>query len=115
MDKDSDPVKHFEGANYRIIINRHKSFPMPINEDGTIRLPTLEETEQMCANDQVIKQDLCSPESLAEQFRAIEEMRAAGQVREDLSPILGGAVDREMDMPPAELAPNPPVENNSAK
>ena len=57
-------------------------------EDGTIRLPTLEEMEQMRAN---------------------------GQVNQDLSPILSGAVDREMDMPPAELAPNPPVENNSAK
>ncbi len=61
---------------------------MPINEDGTIRLPTLEETEQMRAN---------------------------GQVNQDWSPILSGAVDREMDMPPAELAPNPPAENNSAK
>ena len=88
VDKDGDPVKRFEGANYRVINNRHESFPMPINEDGTIRLPTLEETEQMRAN---------------------------GQIKQDLSPILSGAVDREMDMPPAELAPNPPVENNSAK
>ena len=39
---------------------------MLVIEDGTIRLPTLEEMEQMRANGQVIKQDLCSPESLAE-------------------------------------------------
>ena len=57
-------------------------------EDGTIRLPTPEEMEQIRAN---------------------------GQVKQDLSPILSGAVDREMDMPPAELAPNPLVENNSTK
>ena len=88
VDKDGDPVKHFEDANYRVINNRHESFPMPINEDDTIRLPTLEE---------------------------MEEMRANGQIKQDLSPILGGAVDREMDMPPAELAPNRPVENNSAE
>ena len=47
VDKDGDPVKHFEGANYRIINHKHESFPMPVNEDGTIRLPTLEEMEQL--------------------------------------------------------------------
>ena len=85
VDKDGDPVKHFEGANYRVINHKHESFPMPINEEGTIRLPTLEEMEQMRAN---------------------------GQVKRDLSPILGGAVDREMDMPLAEPTPYHPLENN---
>ena len=84
-------------------------------EDGTIRLPTLEEVEQMRAACQIIKQDLYSPESLAEQFRAIEQMRAAGQVREDLSPILSGAVDRGIGLPSAKLAPNHPVENNPSE
>lgn len=42
------------------------SHSLPVNKDGAIRLPTLEEMEQMRANGQVIKQDLCSPESLAE-------------------------------------------------
>ena len=42
-------------------------------------------------------------------------MRAAGQVREDLSPILGGAVNRESDLPSAELAPNRPGENDSGE
>ena len=82
VDKDGDPVKHYEGANYRVINNRHESFPMPINEDGTIRLPTLEETEQMRAN---------------------------GQIKQDLSPIFGGAVDMEMDMSP-EPNPTPQTE-----
>ena len=77
VDKDGDPVKHYEGADYRIINHKHESFPMQINEDGTIRLPTLEETEQMRAN---------------------------GQIKQDLSPIISGAVDMEMDMP---LEPNP--------
>ena len=61
---------------------------MPINEDGTIRLPPLEGTEQMRAN---------------------------GQIKQDLSPLLSGAVDREMDMPPAEPKLYHPLENNSAE
>ena len=77
MDKDGDLVKHFEGANYRIINRKHESFPMPINEDGTIRLPTLEEMEQMRANNQAIKQKPSSPETLAERFRAVEQQGRA--------------------------------------
>ena len=73
VDKDGDPVKHYEGADYRVINHKHESFPMPVNEDGTIRLPTPEEMEQMRANNQVIKQDPSSPEALAERFRAIEQ------------------------------------------
>ena len=88
VDKDGEPVKHLEGANYRIINNRHESFPMPINEDGTIRLPTPEEMEQMRAN---------------------------GQVNQDLSPILSGAVNREMDMPPTESIPSHPPGNNPSE
>ena len=88
VEKDSDPVKDFPDANYRIINHKHENFLMPINEDGTIRLPTLEE---------------------------IEQMRAAGQVREDLSPILSGAVDRGIGLPSAKLAPNHPVENNPSE
>ena len=88
VDKDGDPVKHFEGAHYRIINHQHESFPMPINEDGTIRLPTPEELEQMRAN---------------------------GQVKQDLSPLLGASVDREGDEPPAQPTPNPPPENNPSQ
>ena len=53
VDKDGHPVKHFEGANYRIINHKHESFPMPVNEDGTIRLPTPEEIEQLRAEGEV--------------------------------------------------------------
>ena len=89
MDKDGHPVKHDEDANYRILNHQHESFPMPINKDGTIRLPTLEEMEQMRAN---------------------------GQVKQDFSPIFGGrAVNRENDLPSAEPVPNRPLENNSAE
>ena len=89
VNKDGDPVKHYEGADYHIINHKHESFPMPVNEDGTIRLPTLEEREQMRAN---------------------------GQVKQDLSPSFGGrAVNRENDLPSAEPAPNCPVENNLAE
>ena len=70
VDKDGDPVKYFEGSNYRVINHQHECFPMPVNEDGTIRLPTPEEMEQM---------------------------RAARQAIQDLSPISGGAADREND------------------
>ena len=70
VNKDGDPVKYFEGSNYRVINHKHECFPMPVNEDGTIRLPTPEEMEQM---------------------------RAAGQAIQDLSPIFGGAADREND------------------
>ena len=72
MDKDGDPVKHYEGAHYRIINHKHESFPMPVNEDGTIRLPTPKEMEQMRANGQVVKQDPYLLEALVEQFRTIE-------------------------------------------
>ena len=88
VDKDGDPVKHFEGAHYRIINHKHERFPMPVNEDGTIRLPTLEEREQMRAN---------------------------GQVKQDLSPIFGGVLDMEGGLPSAELASNRPIENNSVE
>ena len=53
VDKDGDPVKHFEGAHYRIINHKHESFPMPVNEDGTIRLPTPEEIDQLRAEGEV--------------------------------------------------------------
>ena len=53
VDKNDHPVKHYEGANYRIINHQHESFPMPINEDGTIRLPTSEEMEQLRAEGEV--------------------------------------------------------------
>ncbi len=66
VDKDGHPIKHDESANYRIINHQHESFLMPINEDGTIRWPTPEE---------------------------MEPMRAKGSVRQDLSPLLGAAVD----------------------
>ena len=94
VDKNDHPVKHYEGANYRIINHQHESFPMPVNEDGTIRLPTSEEMESMRANKgHVIKQDL--------------------------SPLLGGAVDGEKnlesDWPSAQLTPNYPPENNLNK
>ena len=88
MDKEGHPVKHYEGANYRIINHKHESFPMPVNEDGTIRLPTLEEREPMRAN---------------------------GQVKQDLSLIFGGVLDMEGGLPSAELAPNRPIENNSVE
>lgn len=45
VNKDGDPVKDFPGGNYHVINHKHESFPMPINEDGTIRLPTLKEME----------------------------------------------------------------------
>ena len=77
VDKDGDPVKHYEGADYRIINHKHESFPMPVNEDGTIRLPTLEEIEQMRAKSQAIKQDPSSPDTLAERFRAMEQQMRA--------------------------------------
>ena len=81
-DKDGDPVNHFEGACYRIINHKHESFPMPINEAGTIRLPTPKEMEQM---------------------------RSQGQERQDLSPFLGGVVDGEMDLESDLLAPLNPT------
>ena len=77
VDKDEDSAKHFEGDRYRIINHKHESFPMPMNEDGTIRLPTLEEMEQVRANNQAIKQKPSSPEALAERFRAIEQQGRA--------------------------------------
>ena len=77
VDKDGDPVKHFEGAHYHIINHKHESFPMPINKDGTIRLPTPKEMEQM---------------------------RSQGQVKLDLSPLLGGEMDLESEIP---VSPNP--------
>ena len=64
---------------------------MPINEDGTIRLPTPKEMEQM---------------------------RAQGQVQQDLSPLLGGAVDGEMDLEseiPAALNPTFQTEEESLR
>ena len=57
VNKNGDPVKDFPGGNYRVINHKHESFPMPINEDGTIRLPTLKEMEQIRAKGQV-RQDL---------------------------------------------------------
>ena len=86
VDKDGDPVKHDEGADYHIINHKHESFPMPMNEDGTIRLPTPEEMKQM---------------------------RAKDQVRQDLSPLLGGAGDGEMNLesePSAPPNPTPKIE-----
>ena len=71
VDKDGDPVNHFEGARYRIINHKHESFPMPINEDGTIRLPAPKEMEQM---------------------------RSQGQAQQDLSPLLSGEMDLESDL-----------------
>ena len=53
VDKDGDSVKHFEGTNYRVINQKHESFPMLVNEDGTIRLPTPEEMQQMRDSGQV--------------------------------------------------------------
>ena len=58
LDEDGDPVKHFEGGvNYRIVNDKYESFPMPINEDGTIRLPTPKEMERMRNSGQA-RQDL---------------------------------------------------------
>ena len=88
VDKDSAPVKRFEGAHYRIINHQHESFPMPINEDGAIRLPTAEERKQMRAN---------------------------GQVKQDLFPLLGATVDVESDGTSAQPMPNLPPENNPSQ
>ena len=55
--EDGDPVKHFGGVNYCILNDRHESFPMPINEDGAIRLPTSKEMERMRDSGQA-RQDL---------------------------------------------------------
>ena len=88
VDKDGHPVKHFEDAHYRIINHQHESFPMPINEDGAIRLPTAEERKQMRAN---------------------------GQVKQDLFPLLGATVDVESDGTSAQPMPNPPPENNPSQ
>ena len=50
VDKDGDPVKNFEGTNYRIIDRYNsQSYPMPVNEDGTVCLPPPVEMEQMRA------------------------------------------------------------------
>ena len=80
VDKDGGPVNHFEGADYRIINHQRESFPMPINEDGTIRLPTPKEMEQM---------------------------RAQGQAQQDLSPLLSGEMDLESEIP---TPPNPTLQ-----
>ncbi len=42
----------------------------------------------------------------------MDQIRVEGKVGEDLSPLLGGAVDMEMDIPPVEPTPNHPPENN---
>ncbi len=55
--KDGYTVKHFEGVNYRIVNDRHESFPIPINEDSTIRLPTPKGMERMLDSGQT-RQDL---------------------------------------------------------
>ena len=77
VDKDGDLVNHFEGTHYRIINHKHESFPMPVNEDGTIRLPTPKEMEQM---------------------------RSQGQAQQDLSLLLSGEMDLESEIP---TPPNP--------
>ena len=88
VDKDGHPIKHYESANYRIINHQHESFLMPVNEDGTIRWPTPEE---------------------------MEPMRAKGSVRQDLSPLLGAAVDRESDWLSAQPTPNHPPPEKQPK
>ena len=80
MDKAGGPVNPFEGARYRIINHKHESFPMPVNEDGTIRLPTPKEMEQM---------------------------RSQGQAQQDLSPLLSGEMDLESEIP---TPPNPTLQ-----
>lgn len=44
VNKGGNPVKYFPVDNYPII-NSTRDFPSPVNEDGTVRLPTLEEME----------------------------------------------------------------------
>ena len=89
VDKDDHPIRYHEGSEIVMITPDREVIPLLVNEDDSVRLPTPEEMEQMRADGHVIKQDL--------------------------SPLLGAAVDRESDWLPTQLTPNYSPENNPSK
>lgn len=53
VDKDGDPIRYHEGSEIVMVTPDREVIPLLVNEDGTIRLPTPEEKEQLRAEGEV--------------------------------------------------------------